>query len=170
MTQLEEFRTEKNTVFASDPQSPLTPAQKKTFIGLNYYSENPALRFEKKINKAANRETIKMQTSTGSMQNFKKLGKVNFSVEGQEAELTIYLGDHGDYFMPFKDASSGSETYGAGRYLEPIPLGGDLFLIDFNYAYNPYCAYNDGWTCPLPPAENRLKVPIKAGEKTFEAH
>jgi hypothetical protein len=90
-------------------------------------------------------------------------------VDDQSAELTIYTSD-GEYFLPFTDALAGKETYGAGRYLEPHPLGNGMFLIDFNYAYNPYCAYNARWSCPLTPFENRLKVSIRAGEKNFEAH
>jgi hypothetical protein len=71
----------------------------------------------------------------------------------------------GGYFLPFMDATSGDETYGAGRYLEIEPLPGGKLLVDFNMAYNPYCAYNEYWSCPIPPKENRLSVPIEAGEK-----
>jgi uncharacterized protein (DUF1684 family) len=88
-------------------------------------------------------------------------------VEGQEAQLTIYQNENG-YFLPFVDALAGKETYPAGRYLEPEELYGNHFLVDFNLAYNPYCAYNEMWSCPITPAENRLKVPIRAGEKMFE--
>ena len=87
-------------------------------------------------------------------------------MEGQTAELTIYAGDYG-YFLPFADALAGSETYGAGRYLEPEPAEEGKFLVDFNVAYNPYCAYNDAYVCPLPPRENWLDIRIEAGEKNF---
>jgi len=87
-------------------------------------------------------------------------------VEGQIAELTIYA-DQDGFFLPFVDSLAGSETYPAGRYLEPEPLSDGELLIDFNLAYNPYCAYNDQWSCPLTPFENRLKVPIRAGEKIY---
>jgi uncharacterized protein (DUF1684 family) len=87
-------------------------------------------------------------------------------VDGQEAELTIYETEQG-YFLPFVDSLAGTETYPAGRYLDPEPLTGNRFLVDFNLAYNPYCAYNEAWSCPLTPFENRLKVPIRAGEKLF---
>ena len=83
--------------------------------------------------------------------------------------LTLYaVGD--EFFLPFVDSLAGKETYGAGRYLEPHRHGDGPFHIDFNYAYNPYCAYNERWSCPITPAENRLKVPIRAGEKLFESH
>ena len=107
-----------------------------------------------------------MQTSTGSEQTYVRFGKFKFTVEGQEAELTIYSGPHG-FFLPFADSLAGAETYGAGRYLEPEPLGKNKFLVDFNLAYNPYCAYNDRWSCPLTPRENRLNVAVRAGEKLF---
>jgi uncharacterized protein (DUF1684 family) len=88
-------------------------------------------------------------------------------VDGQPAELTIYQSESG-WFLPFVDSLSGKETYPAGRYLEPELLGDDRFMVDFNLAYNPYCAYNDTWSCPLSPFKNRLKVPIRAGEKLFK--
>ena len=107
-----------------------------------------------------------MQTSTGGVQEYIRHGKFKFQVDGQEAELTIYQSEHG-FFLPFVDSLAGSETYPAGRYLEPEALPGNHFLVDFNVAYNPYCAYNETWSCPITPAENRLKVPIRAGEKLF---
>ena len=92
---------------------------------------------------------------------------VRFEVEGVEACLTIYANQHG-FFLPFVDSPAGQETYPAGRYLEPEVLPGGKDSLDFNLAYNPYCAYNDRWSCPFPPAENRLQVPIRAGEKLFQ--
>jgi len=115
------------------------------------------------------KKTITMQTSTGDVQDYDRYGRFSFTVEGQEAQLTIYHTGH-DFFLPFADALAGEETYPAGRYLEPRPLGDGRFLVDFNYAYNPYCAYNERWSCPIPPAENRVKVAIRAGEKIFEEH
>ncbi len=76
--------------------------------------------------------------------------------------------ESGGYFLPFADSTSGEETYGAGRYLEIETLPDGTSLVDFNYAYNPYCAYNEKWSCPLTPSENRLKVPIESGEKNFK--
>jgi uncharacterized protein (DUF1684 family) len=112
-------------------------------------------------------EPMQMQTSTGGVQTYVRHSRFKFQVEGQEAELTIYQNENG-YFLPFVDALAGKETYPAGRYLEPEELYGNRFLVDFNLAYNPYCAYNEMWSCPITPAENRLKVPIRAGEKMFE--
>jgi hypothetical protein len=107
-----------------------------------------------------------MQTSSGDAQIYFRHSRFRFRVDGQDAELIIYEGPNG-FFLPFVDSLASKETYPAGRYLEPEPLPGGRFLIDFNMAYNPYCAYNENWSCPLTPLENRLKVPIRAGEKLF---
>ena len=109
-----------------------------------------------------------MITSTGEAQPFLRWGTFTFAVEGETATLTLYRGQHdSEFFLPLADATSGKESYGAGRYLDVTPLDDGRFLVDFNYAYNPYCAYNSRWSCPIPPAENRLRVPIHAGEKRF---
>jgi uncharacterized protein (DUF1684 family) len=88
-------------------------------------------------------------------------------VEKQLAELIVYQSQNGHLTVLFSDATSGVETYGAGRYLELEPLGGNQFLVDFNLAYNPWCAYSPDFSCPIPPKENRLNIPIKAGEMNF---
>jgi uncharacterized protein (DUF1684 family) len=143
------------------------PEQKREFRGLSYFDENPGLDLEVKLEKFPVQEQVAMQTSTGEIQTYTRYGKFKFNVDGQEAELTVYAGDYG-FFLPFVDTLAGKETYPAGRYLEPEPLPGDRFLVDFNLAYNPYCAYNEMWSCPLTPPENRLKVPIRAGEMMFQ--
>lgn len=166
MSELTEFRAEKDEFFRRHPQSPLTPDQRRKFTGLDYFPENDALRLEVTVDPLENQEPIQMQTSTGDVQDYTRYGRFRFQVEGQEAELTIYESEYG-FFLPFVDSLAGKETYPAGRYLEPEALPGDRFLIDFNLAYNPNCAYNEMWSCPITPAENRLKVPIRAGEKIF---
>lgn len=167
MSQLVEFRRDKDDFYRTDWQSPLTDEQKKAFKGLSYFDENPALKMEVGVAEFKEKQEITMQTSTGDIQTYRRFGRINFTVDGQEAELTIYA-DGDDFFLPFADALAGKETYGAGRYIEPVSLGKDKFLVDFNYAYNPYCAYNERWSCPIPPAENRLKVAIRAGEKIYK--
>jgi hypothetical protein len=166
MTELEAFRAEKDRFFAAHPQSPLTPEQKRRFTGLSYFPENPALRLEVTVDEFSQKTVIQMPTTTRGVQTYTRFGTFKFRVEGQAGELTLYAGPHG-YFLPFADSLAGVETYGAGRYLEPEPLDGGKFRVDFNLAYNPYCAYNDRWACPLTPPDNRLKVPIRAGEKLF---
>jgi uncharacterized protein (DUF1684 family) len=117
-----------------------------------------------------------MQTSTGDTRQYRRWGHFTITVAGQSGELTIYADTYGgDLFLPFKDATNGAETYGAGRYMDNHRpaiqrLQGDTYRIDFNHAYNPYCAYNLGYSCPLPPRDNWLKLPIRAGEKAFKGH
>jgi uncharacterized protein len=166
MTELEQFRAQKDTFFKTHPHSPLLPEQQETFEGLRYFPENPALRLVVPIEEFTDKDRITMQTSTGDVREYARYGRLRFSVDEQVVALTVYA-DDGAYFLPFADALAGEETYGAGRYLEPELLGDGQFLIDFNLAYNPYCAYNDEWSCPITPIENRLRAPIRAGEKLF---
>lgn len=167
MSELNAYRAEKDSFFGSHPQSPLTREQKKTFTGLKYFPENESLRLEVRLNEFPTKDGLTMQTTTGGVQYYERFGNFSFSVDGEIVELTLYRSEHG-FFLPFVDSLAGSETYPAGRYLEPDPLPGGRFFIDFNLAYNPYCAYNEMWSCPITPAENRLKVPIRAGEKIFK--
>jgi uncharacterized protein (DUF1684 family) len=167
MQSIKTFRAEKDQFFGRHHQSPLTPAQKQHFKGLNYFPENTELRLEVEIQPTPTSGNINIQTTGGQPQSYQRFGKFKFLVDGQSAELTIYKNGQG-YFLPFVDALSGQETYPAGRYLEPEKLPNGKFLVDFNLAYNPYCAYNEQWSCPITPAENRLKVAVRAGEKIFD--
>lgn len=168
MSDLQAFRKQKDEFFARDPHSPLSAEQKRSFAGLDYYPENAALSFEVELEPSNNHQRVQMQTSTGEIRDYHKYGTFSFEVDGQPAALTVYTSGNGDAFVPFTDATSGRETYGAGRYLELEPLGGDRFDVDFNLAYNPWCAYSPLFSCPIPPQENRLQVPIRAGEKDFK--
>lgn len=159
-----EFREGKDEFFKTHPQSPLTPHQRAHFSGLNYYSVNSALQLALTPDEFDEQAPVTMQTSTGDVQTYTRWGRVHFEVDGEMAELTIFANEHG-FFVPFQDATSNTETYGAGRYLEPEQLANGELAFDFNMAYNPYCAYNELFSCPIPPFENRLKVPIRAGEK-----
>ena len=167
MSELIDFRAEKDEFFGRHPQSPLTPEQQRRFVGLQYFPENGALRLEVQAEPLFDQQPMQMQTSTGGVQMYVRHARFKFQVDGLDAELTIYQNENG-YFLPFVDSLAGKETYPAGRYLEPEQLIGNRFLVDFNLAYNPYCAYNEMWSCPITPAENRLKVAIHAGEKLFD--
>ncbi|MGB7538623.1 MAG: DUF1684 domain-containing protein [Anaerolineales bacterium] len=169
MNPLDEFHKEKDEYFAKDSHSPLTDEQKRNFEGLKYFPENPGLRLELPIEEFSTKEKITMQTTTGDVQTYRRFGKIRFTVEEREAELTVYQQPDGGYFLPFVDSLRGVETYPAGRYLEPRRTKAGTFEIDFNYSYNPYCAYNEHWSCPITPAENRIPVPIRAGEKIFHS-
>ena len=168
MSALDEARRAKDRFFGEDPHSPLTIEQRREFQGLAYYDEDPALRLQLTPEPFDQPELIEMQTSTGESATYLRWAKVRFEVGGQAAELTLYRSPGSDaIFLPFQDANAGGETYGAGRYLDVDLEEDGTVLLDFNEAYNPYCAYNDMWSCPLPPAENRLRVAIRAGEKSY---
>lgn len=171
MSELEEFRREKDAFFRDDPRSPLAPEQRETFSGLAYFPEDPSLAIEARLEteNVDLAETITMQTTTGGEQRYRRAGVIRFEIVGTPARLTLFTSpDTDEWFLPFRDATSGKETYGAGRYLEVDPAGPDgRVLVDLNLAYNPYCAYNPEWSCPIPPGENWLAVPIRAGERSF---
>lgn len=169
MFDLAEFRKEKDVFFINDHHSPLSANERKEFQGLSYYQENKDLRFEVEVEPFPEGVHVQMQTSTGDLQEYLKYGKFGFEVDGVPAELTVFTSGEGEAFLPFTDATSGKETYGAGRYLELEHIGGSRFQVDFNLAYNPWCAYSPAYSCPIPPAENRLSVPIQAGEKDFSS-
>ena len=164
MTELDHLRKQKDAFFAEDPASPLLEEQMVDFKGLHYFAENPALRLTLKVERDTRGERFAITTTGGDTQTYTRYGRFHFTVDGVPVTLTLFEGAYG-FFLPFTDALAGRETYPAGRYLEPEAVGADRFLVDFNLAYNPYCAYNDRWSCPITPAENRLPVAIRAGEK-----
>ena len=169
-TQITRHREEKDFFFKGHPQSPLTHEQKKSFKNLDYFPVNESLRFDVVIEKFKDIRPVEMQTSTGQIQHYTDYGTISFNVGEEKASLHIYINNSNPnyYFVPFWDLTvQTKETYGAGRYIELEPHG-DKFLLDFNLAYNPYCAYNERWTCPLVPPANRMKVRIEAGEKVFK--
>jgi uncharacterized protein (DUF1684 family) len=166
-SELQEFRAAKDDFFKRDHRSPLTAQQQREFHGLAYFPDNPSLAIRSKIDRNVEPGEIRMETTKGEEQTYRRYGVVRFEVDGQATQVTLYESDAGhDLFLPFRDTTSAKESYGAGRYLD-LHTQRDEIEIDFNYAYNPYCAYNPEWNCPLPPSENWLKVPIRAGEKAF---
>ena len=168
IARLEGERVEKDNFLKHSAYSPIE--DRPSFSGLNYYPPNLDYRYELPLQKADEPELLTFQTSTGDEQTYHRLGTVDFVAEGQTVQLAVYQPtDHEGLFVPFRDATSGEETYGAGRYLEPELLGNGTLLLDFNLAYNPYCAYSESYSCPLPPFENHLtSVAIRAGEKAYK--
>jgi len=160
-----ELRAKKDEFFKKHPQSPLTATQQENFKGLTYFIPMPKLDLVVDVTPFAKPENVAIQTTTGETRWYLRWGEFTFKIGGEEARLTIYKMPPDHYFLPFVDALAGTETYPAGRYLEPVQLEETKFRVDFNQAYNPYCAYGDGWNCPITPAENRLTVAIRAGEK-----
>ena len=170
MSKIGEFRRVKDQYLGGDQDSPLTPEQRKRFNGLQYFPENPELRFVLSVEEFGEdaKDVIQMATSSGDWAAHVLWGQLHFEVDGTPVTLTVYSdADGNEFFLPFMDATTGGESYPGGRYVDlPATKDGRL-VLDFNYAYNPHCAYNPHWSCPIPPAENRLPVAIKAGEKAF---
>lgn len=165
------FRREKDKHWREDEQSPLTKPQRENFRGLNYFPPNPALYFELPLETNipdVGKEVI-IKTSGGDQQKYLKAGKIRFNVNGKDVEAFIYEDPEAEqyqYYLLFKDLTTGAETYENGRMLQ-IEMEEDKLVVDFNYAYNPYSSYNSNWDCPITPAENVLPAKIKAGEKKF---
>jgi uncharacterized protein (DUF1684 family) len=161
-------RRDKDAFFRNHQHSPLTPAQRQTFSGLSYYPENKKLVIDVTVERFAEQQQILMQTNRDELRPFFKHGTFEVEVEGKAATLTVYRSPDGHYFLPFVDANAGTETYPAGRYLDLHTDDGMTFHVDFNLAYNPYCAYNNMFICPMTPPDNRIDIPIRAGEKLPE--
>jgi hypothetical protein len=162
---LNEVRARKDEFFAAHPQSPLDAYQRGQFSGLSYFAPSEQLDLIVQVTVFEKPENVAIQTTTGDTRWYLRYGEFQFPVGSELARLTIYRMPPDHFFLPFVDSLAGTETYPAGRYLEPEPLPGGRFHVDFNQAYNPYCAYSPRWSCPITPAENRLKVAIRAGEK-----
>lgn len=169
------FREERDRLFARHPQSPLPEEDRAGFRGLSYYDYDPALRFAAPVEHGVNPGEIEVQLQEDGLLRLRRFGRVRIVAGGGEHTLSLFWvsGYGGGVFLPFQDATSGEETYGGGRYLldtiKHADLGaeGSALILDFNYAYNPSCAYNPRWHCPLSPPENRLPVEIRAGEKAY---
>ena len=172
--QLEGERQDKNRFFMLDPQSPLPiEARKKLRGGLDYFPPDPRYRFELELHEHEDKETIKVEATKGDEREFIRWGEFRFKISDKNCTLQAYKSDpmEGRLFVPFRDATSSKETYGAGRYIDLEPdthrTANGKWILDFNAAYNPWCAYSEAYTCPLVPPENWLEVPINAGEKNY---
>ncbi|RLD50195.1 MAG: hypothetical protein DRJ05_19945 [Bacteroidetes bacterium] len=174
---LEDARKGTNIEFMYSEKSPLAPDQKKGFQGLDYFSIDGKYRVEGLLVKDENPDTVIMKTSGSRTPKYIKYGVVKFEVDGIEQQLSVFQyiklldqpNQEQHLFIPFRDETTSLETYGGGRYIDcEIPEEGSPLILDFNKAYNPYCAYNHKYSCVLPPDENQLSVRIEAGEKVFE--
>jgi uncharacterized protein (DUF1684 family) len=168
------WRAVRDDLFANHPQSPLPPERREEFGGLSFYDYDPAARALAEVGEAEPR-TYEIATSGEGAYSFTRIGLAAFELGRQSCELEIYWleGYGGGIFLPFADATSGDQTYGAGRYLFDTVKGADLgaddgkLVLDFNFAYNPSCCYDPRWVCPLAPQPNRIAVPVEAGEQAF---
>jgi hypothetical protein len=166
----------REALISTHPRSALDAQQQARFPGLPYFPYDPALRFEIQLHHDIEPKTIPVPLQGDGLFSMRRFAPADFAVEGQPCSLYLYWieGYAGGVFLPFRDATCQTgETYGAGRYLidsiKGADLGGsrDRLVLDFNYAYNPSCAYNSRWHCPLAPPENRLDMPIRAGEQAY---
>jgi uncharacterized protein len=166
-----EYRDRKDDYFGSNRKSPIPAALRQGFNGLRYYRDDPAMVFDLALEADPERLEVVMRTSSGSERVYERFGWVSFPILDQTARLAVFAGPGEprpeQFFIPFRDATSGTETYGSGRYLE-ASFDGARVQVDLNLAYNPSCAYGDGWNCPVPPVENWLSLPIRAGEMAFK--
>ena len=170
---VERARERKDAFFAQHWQSPIPPQDRPRFKGLEYYPPDPSYRFELKLHEHPEKQVVRMAYTKGNEQDFLRWGEFRFTIGGREQVLQAYKSnsEEGMLFVPFKDATSGKETYGAGRYLDLEPdrehTQEGKWILDLNQAYNPWCAYSEAYTCPFVPMENWLEVPIQAGEKNY---
>ncbi|GAB2603262.1 DUF1684 domain-containing protein [Spirosoma areae] len=163
--QIDTKRAEKDRFFRTDAESPI--ADKTAFKKLTYFAPDPAYRVTARLEPFADKtQKLVVRMSDGSEEVYDKYAHAVFSLNGEACRLLIVKLQN-TYSVLFRDATSGRETYGGGRYLEldPATLTDNRTLLDFNTAYNPYCAYNPTYACPIPPAENTLSIAIKAGER-----
>jgi uncharacterized protein (DUF1684 family) len=152
-----------------DANSPLPESRKAKFLPLAYYPVDSDYQVPGVLKAALERPVLTMPTSTGGQRPMRRVGSLEFTLKGDPMKLTAFIeagaADLDRLFVPFADATSGTETYSAGRYLDIDRAATGEYDVDFNYAYHPYCYFNETLECPLPPAENRLTLPIYAGEK-----
>jgi uncharacterized protein (DUF1684 family) len=168
MESVTRLRREKDRHFRESPASPLRPEQRDGFTGLDYYAFDPALVFDARLNVDVPRDQVRLAATHDGERVYTRAGRVELRMAGDAVSLDLFNAEGSPtLFLPFRDATSGTETYGAGRYIDVEAPRDGVVRIDFNLAYNPYCAYNDRYTCPLPPVENWLAVPVRAGERTF---
>ncbi len=168
--QLESNRAEKDEFFATHRQSPIPPEKRDNFEGLAYFDPDPAYRVEATVTKFDQPEQVHLDTSDGRSIRYNRAFEFEFELDGETLTLAGYRQDTDDaVFVPFRDKTTGQESYKDGRYIELEVEGtledGERIVIDFNLAYSPFCAYSETFSCPLPPEENWLEVVVPAGER-----
>ncbi len=181
LTSLADFRAARDDLFKHHPQSPIEPEERDAFRGLAYFDPDPSYRVAARLEPGPGDE---LEIDTGGSDwviRYRRAAKLVFDLQGQPCSLTVLalVQYGGGLFVPFKDATSGRETYGGGRYLFDTAKNTDGHVldvvtssvdvtVDFNFAYNPSCVYSPRWACPLAPPENALRVPVRAGERMYE--
>jgi uncharacterized protein (DUF1684 family) len=170
LAEIRTARAAKDAMLGSATDSPILPADRQRFLPLSYFDADASYAVPAVFEPAppGERVRVEMLTSTDQRRLMERLGSLRFSLGGQALRLTAFVEANQPpdrLFVPFTDATTGAETYRAGRYLDIVPTATGIYVVDFNRAYNPYCYYNSSYDCPFPPRENRLPVPIRAGER-----
>lgn len=162
-------RAEKDATFKDAADSPIPAGRRGELLPLSYFPTDPDYSVAAILEVSGERLSVEMPTSTGQLRQMERIGALEFALKGQPLKLAAFV-EAGSarldrLFVPFSDLTSATETYPAGRYLDLDRTGTGIYVIDFNRAYHPYCYYNPAYDCPYPPSENRLPLPIRAGER-----
>ncbi|MGQ4554839.1 DUF1684 domain-containing protein [Halobellus sp. GM3] len=173
VAELRAKREEKDEFFGSHPQSPIPPGEREAFDGLSYFDPDPAYRVEATLEVHDDPEPVPMETTAGNEVRYVRVVTFSFDLDDGNHELHGYRqrpdDDEEPIFVPFRDKTTGQETYRGGRYLEFHPEGAvgnsDTAVLDFNLAYTPFCAFSEAFECPLPPEENWVETAVPAGER-----
>lgn len=173
-----EFQREMNSEYKDASTSPLKEKDLKTFKGLDFFKFDSAYVVTATFTKAVDEQPFQMKTTTDRLPVYVKYGEISFNLKGEVFKLNVYQNQdlitkegYEDYlFLPFLDDTNGDESYGGGRYIDMRIPEGDTIVVDFNKAYNPYCAYNEKYSCPIVPRENYLDVEVRAGVKVFKKY
>lgn len=173
-----EFQREINSEYKDASKSPLKAKDLKKFKGLDFFKFDSMYVVTAQFERTMDAQPFKMKTTTDRLPEYMKYGELTFKLKGKEFKLNIYQNQdltkkegYEDYlFLPFIDDTNGEESYGGGRYIDMRIPEGETVVIDFNSAYNPYCAYNEKYSCPIVPRENYLETDVRAGVKVFKKH
>lgn len=167
--QIAAWHAEKDRFMRESSDSPVPAEKRGTFSGLTYFPVDPGYRVPAMLQLAPNSPAVEMPTSTGQRRQMRRVGTLSFTLKGQPLSLGAFVEanetDMRRLFVPFGDLTNGLETYSGGRYLDLERTASNVYDLDFNRAYHPFCLFNASYDCPYPPPESRLKVPIRAGER-----
>ncbi len=167
-------RLEKDKYLLTAPNTPIKASDMELFAGLSYFPVDKSYAFETVLRRLPVPEEVTIATSKDRPRIMLHIGELPFTVGGQPCALQVYAPkdttDGSYWFIPFIDTTNGHETYDGGRYIDIDEVASDTVFLDFNYAYNPYCSYNERYDCPIPPTDNVLPIAIRAGERNYPLH
>lgn len=178
IAEIQAYQEEENAKFRNPETSILLPADRETFAALDYYEIDTSFIVEARFIRTPDEQPFLMKTTTARLPEYVKYGEAHFEIDGKAFKLALFQSTsheseegYEDYlFLPFTDLTSGDGSYGGGRFIDCWIPEGETIVIDFNRSYNPYCAYNPRYSCPIPPKENDLQIRIEAGVKDFGHH